>query len=106
MINKTKRSCCGRANPTLSLSAKPLMQLSSPVLSIQFRLRNCLWHRFYRNNELTQRKSGIVVGVLVFVTVAVKAFWVSILSAIAVLTINYLTPQVYFPDNNVWLPML
>ncbi len=65
---------------------------------------NCLWHRFYRNIELTQRKSGIVVGVIV---VAVKASWVSILSAIAVLTINYLTPQVYFPDNNVWLlPML
>ncbi len=106
VINKTKRSCCGRANPTLSLSAKPLMQLSSPVLFIQFRLPNCLWHRFYRNIELTQRKSGIVVGVLVFVAVAVKAFWVSILSAIAVLTINYFTPQVYFPDNNVWLPML
>ena len=68
---------------------------------------NCLWHRFYRNIELTQRKSGIVVGVIVFVKVAVKAFWVSILSAIAVLTINYLIPQVYFPDNNVGLlPML
>ena len=67
---------------------------------------NCLWHRFYRNIELTQRKSEIVVGVIVFVTVAVKPFWVSILSAIAVLTINYLAPQADFPDNNVWLPML
>src|SRR6266567_7459700 len=47
---------------------------------------NCLWHRFYRNIELTQRRSGIVVRVIVFVEVAVKAFWVSILSAIAVLT--------------------
>ena len=65
-----------------------------------------LWHRFYRNIELTQRKSGIVIDVIVFVTVAVEPFWVSILSAIAVLTINYLSPQVDFPDNNVRLPML